>query len=202
MSGLICVYDLETTGLPNKSRLDLPGIIQIAACLYTHDGKEVDVYQTRVNPELPDKDWEQGAIRVTGIGPDQVEKDWPTMFEIFPAFADFVARAKVLSGYNILGFDDDVLYNNLVRYGFEKNFPWPRRRFDVMDVAKREYARNRPANLNHKGKRGNSAPKLTTLHFELFGEELEGAHDALNDVRGTARVGFKIGQEDIARIMG
>jgi len=199
---MLCVYDLETTGLPNKSRSDLPGIIQIAAALYDADGTEVDVFETRVNPELPEKDWEQGAIKVTGIGPDQVEKDWPSFFAAFPAFADFVARAKVLSGYNIVGFDDDVLFNNLVRYGFEKNFPWPRQRLDVMDVAKREYSRQRDASLNHKGQRGNRAPKLTTLYFELFETPLEGAHDALNDVRGTARVAFEIAKPEIARLLG
>jgi len=199
---MICVYDLETTGLPNMLRKDLPGIIQIGAILYDADGTEVDVFNTRVNPELPDKDWEQGAIKVTGIGPKEVEPDWPSFFSVFPAFADFVARAKVLCGYNICGFDDDVLYNQLVRYGFEKNFPWPRQRLDVMDIAKRDYAQNRSADLNHKGQRGNRAPKLTTLYFELFETPLDGAHDALNDVRGTARVAFEIAKPEIARLLG
>jgi DNA polymerase-3 subunit epsilon len=188
---MLCVYDTETTGLPSNHK-DLPGIIQIAAILYDKDGNEIDTHNTRVNPELKDDQWEAGAIKVNGITPDMT-RDWPTFFQILPAFAKFMRRATVLSGYNILGFDDDVLYKQLVRYGFEKNFPWPYHRLDVMDLAK--------AHHNEKGKRGNKRPKLTAIYKELFGEELEGAHDALNDVRGTGRVAFEIGTEEIARLL-
>lgn len=188
---MICIYDLETTGLLKKSRSDLPGIIQIAAIKYDWDGTVITEYETRVDPELPPHDWEKGAIKTTGIGPEDVGKNWPSFFSVFPAFADFVHGCKVLSGYNILGYDDDVLYNNLVRYGFEKNFPWPRLRLDVMDLAK--------AYHNRAGKRGNKSPRLGEIYEELFKEELEGWHDALNDVRATARVGFEIGKDEITR---
>lgn len=190
---MICLYDLETTGLLNKARSDLPGIIQIGAVLLDKNGEELSQFSTRVNPELPPFDWEQGAIKVTGIGPNEVSKDWPSFFEVFPEFADFVARATVMSGYNILGYDDDVLYNNLVRYGFEKHFPWPRHRIDVMDLAK--------AHHNQQGKRGNKRPKLVEIYKELFGEDMEGAHDAMNDVRGTARVLMEIGKEELERLL-
>lgn len=190
---MIVVYDLETTGLLNPARSDLPGIIQIGAVKYDADGNELAVFNERVNPELPTGDWEEGAIKVTGIGPNDVGSDWPSFFAVFPRFADFVHGAKVLSGYNILGYDDDVLYNNLVRYGFEKHFPWPRIRLDVMNLAK--------AHHNAQGKRGNKRPRLGEIYKELFGEELEGWHDALADVRGTARVGFEIGKDEIARVL-
>lgn len=190
---MMCFYDLETTGLPNPARKDLPGIIQIAAALYDENGQEIDTYETKINPEIKKIEWQEGAIRTTGVGPDDVGKDWPTFFEVFPEFADFVARATVLGGYNILHFDDDVLYNNLVKYGFEKHFPWPRHRVDVMDLSK--------AYHNQKGKRGNKRPKLTEIYAEIFGEEMEGAHDAMVDVRGVARVGFEIGKDVIARLL-
>lgn len=186
----IIVYDLETTGLINHSRNDLPGITQIAAVLYDWDGTELDHFETKVNPELPADDWEKGAIKVTGIKPEDVTT-WPSFFEVFIPFADFVARGSVFSGYNILEYDDIVLYNNLVRYGFEKHFPWPRRRLDVMHIAT-QYA-------NKQGKRGSKRPRLGDIYKELFNEELEGWHDALNDVRGTGRVLFEIGSEEAMR---
>jgi inhibitor of KinA sporulation pathway (predicted exonuclease) len=31
-------------------------------------------------------------------------------------------------------------------------------------------------------------PKLSELHQWLFGEDFEGAHDALNDVKATSRI--------------
>ena len=188
---MFCVYDIETTGLLNP-RSHLPGIIQIAAILYDRDGNEVDTYETRVHPELKNTEWEPRAIKVNGITPDMA-REWPTFFQILPAFALFMQRATILSGYNILGFDDDVLYKQLVRYGFEKNFPWPYHRIDVMDLAK--------AHHNAQGKRGNKRPKLVEIYADLFGEKFDNSHDAMADVRGCARVGFELGKEEIARLL-
>lgn len=185
---MILVYDTETTGLLKPGNPLLPGIIQIGAVLLDAKGKEVDAYNTRVNPELEAELWEKGAIKVTGIGPNDVEPDWPTFFEVFPAFADFAARATVMSGYNILKYDDDVLFNQLVRYGFEKHFPWPRLRLDVMPMAKL-----------HKSP-GKANWKLTEIYEELFGEKFN-AHDALDDVRATARVLVEIGLDRMAALL-
>lgn len=186
----ICVYDTETTGLVRPARTDLPGITQIAAVLYDWDGNEIDAYETKVNPEIELHDWEDAAIKITGIKPQDAALA-PSFFEIFPAFADFVSRASVFSGYNICPFDDVVLYNNLVRYGFEKHFPWPRRRLDVINVVRAEHLR--------AGRSGNKPPKLGELYKELFDEELVGAHDALVDVRGCGRILFEIAADDIKR---
>lgn len=186
---MICVYDLETTGLLKTGNSSLPGIIQIAAILLDKDGVEWGEFETRVDPELSPLQWEQGAIKITGIGPGDVGKDWPSFFSVFPDFADFIGKATILSGYNIEHYDDQVLFNNLVRYGFEKHFPWPRHRIDVMKLSK-----------DHQGKRGNRSPKLVEIYKELFDEEIDGAHDAMVDVRATARVLLKIGQHEMERL--
>lgn len=187
----ILIYDLETTGLLNPARNDLPGIIQIAAGKYDWDGNLIAEFSENVDPEISNEDWEAGAIKTTGIGPDNIGPDWHSFFAVFPAFAEFVEGSKILSGYNIVGYDNDVLYNQIVRYGFEKHFPWPRLHIDVMGIANDHY--------NLAGKRGNKAPKLGEIYQSLFGEELDGWHDAINDVRATARVFFEIGKPELAR---
>lgn len=195
---MIIFYDLETTGLPNKSNPCLPGIIQLAAILYDADGNEVAEYNTRVDPELDADLWEPGAIRTTGIGPEDVGRDWPSMFMVAPEFSEFCRQANCLAGYNHVAFDDVVLYNNLVRYGYEKNFSWPMRRLDVMNVAKKRY-KSLPGHMAHAGRAG-APPKLVVLHEMLFGEKFDGAHDALADVRATARCAFEIAHNEIQEL--
>ena len=189
---MITVYDLETTGLPKPGETRTPGIIQVAALKYDFDGNEIGSFNERVNPELLPNEWEDGAIKVTGIGPNNVQKEWPSFFSVARKFAHFVEGSKVLCGYNIIGFDDGILFNQLCRYGYEKHFPWPIRRIDVMDVSK--------AYNTMVGKKGNKRPKLTEIYEQLFQEKMQNAHDALADVRGTARVLFKIGQPEIEKM--
>lgn len=188
---MICVYDLETTGLLSQNKT-LPGIIQIAAILYDKDGNELSSFERRINPEVHFQEWEKKAIEVTGIGPDDINPDWPTFFSIFPDFADFVGQAKILAGYNITGYDDEVLFNNLCRYGFEKNFPWPRHRIEVMRLA--------TVYNNKQGGKGFKYPKLEEIYKKLFDTGFAGAHDAMNDVRATGRVLFELGREEICRL--
>ena len=177
---IITFYDLETTGLPNKA--NPPGIIQIAAIKYVIDDfgpRCLAEFDERCDPEIPPEKWEAGAMRVTGIGPKDVEGH-TTLFEILPRFAQFMTGTDILSGYNICGFDDDILYENLLRFGYEKNFPWPPERYDVMDWAKVHHGQH--------NRFGIKAPKLGELYRICFDEPMENAHDALADVRATSRI--------------
>jgi hypothetical protein len=72
-----------------------------------------------------------------------------------------------------------VLWYQLLRYGFERSFPWPRKDLDVMKLAKQRMAM--------EGKRGLKNPKLVEIYEHLFNESFD-AHDALEDIRATARV--------------
>ena len=188
---MIVFYDLETTGLINPHR-DLPGIIQIAAVKVDNLGEIIDTFNMAVDPEINPHDWEKGAIRTTGVGPDQI-RERPTLFTVLPLFAQFMVGTKVLAGYNILGFDDIVLDKNLKRYAFDRCFPWPPKRLDVMDVAVQH--------MNMQGKRGAKRPKLEEVYESTFGEKFDDAHDALADVLATAKVGLEICGVELARLM-
>ena len=188
---MIVFYDLETTGLLNPHR-DLPGIIQIAAVKVDSLGKIIETFNMAVDPEINPNDWEKGAIRTTGIGPEDV-RSRPTLFTVLPLFANFMVGTRVLAGYNILGFDDIVLDKNLKRYAFDRCFPWPPKRLDVMDVAVQH--------MNMKGNRGAKRPKLEELYKQEFDESFDDAHDALADVLATAKVGLKIAEIELSRLM-
>lgn len=181
------VYDLETTGLPPAGNKRLPGITQIAIERW-ENGKQ-STFKSLINPELMPDEWEQGAIKVTGIGPDEV-KDAPSLFEAFPKIVEMFVGAEYLFGYNHISFDNEVLHRNLVRYGFERNFPWPPKHIDVMKLVARR--------INEAGKRGTRNMKLIEAYEKTFTETFDGAHDALADVQATSRLLFHYEPEILA----
>jgi DNA polymerase-3 subunit alpha len=172
------VIDTETTGLlrSHKDFIGQPGICQIGALKLADDDTVLSSLNVLVNPE--GVKWEEGAMKTHGITPEHV-KDAPTFFEIAPLLAGFVMGCDTWIGFNT-PFDKDVLYWQLMRYGFEKNFPWPVHDIDVMVLAGRH--------MEMEGKRGLKMPKLQEAYEFLFGKRFDGAHDALADVQATADI--------------
>lgn len=183
---MIFLCDFETTGLlkPGDWLLQ-PGIVQVGALRlysrceeekYAEYLEEKDAIDTFINPEVP-FEWEKKAIETHGITPEMV-KDAPTLFAFFDRFAEMATGCDTWAGYNSQ-FDKKVLKHQLERYGLEMNFPWPRQEIDVMELAKNHMAM--------QGKRGTKPPKLEEIYSALFNETFK-AHDALADIRATARV--------------
>jgi len=180
------IMDLETTGLLRAGKETLPGITQIGAIRYDADFNELDVYEQDINPELHPDDWEAGAIKLRGIGPDDLH-DCPTFFAAFWDFAKFVRGATIWSGYNINPFDTKVLHNQLVRYGFSHHFPWPTHHIDVMDMVVKKYGRRQ---------------KLGVVYKDVTGENIENAHEALADIRATADILKDMGANEVRNLIG
>lgn len=173
--------DFETTDLVHEGVSDFlaqPGIVQIGVTILNDKYDEVASWESLVNPEKALSQWSEGAIKVHGITPSMVD-DAPTFFAVFDKIAELALGCDAWSGYNT-PFDKSVLWFQLLRYGFERSFPWPRRDLDVMKFAKDFMAM--------EGKRGVKPPKLIEIYEHLFPGESFDAHDALEDVRASARV--------------
>ncbi len=177
---MIIVIDFETTGLvkPTSDWAAQPGIVQIGAQKIERsisDGKFVktDTFNRLVNPEMaiPDE-----TVKIHGITSERVAKE-PTFFGVFPEFAEFCRGSVIWTGYNTR-YDRDVLFYQLQRYGFERNFPWPPGEVDVMKLA--------TDNLSVQGKQGAKRMKLVDAYKTVFGKDYTGAHDAMADVSATA----------------
>lgn len=178
----IAFIDYETTGLLVQGSNDFmvqPGIVQIGAIRLDDKGKEVARLDQIINPEM--KIGEQ-ASKVHGLYEEHVQ-DAPTFFEFFPTFADFVLGARSWGGYNN-PFDQGVLWFQLIRYGFERRFPWPMEDIDVMKLVSRH--------LGTVPGKGHDRWKLGNAHLEILGKPLEGAHGAIEDIEGTVNVWRKI----------
>jgi DNA polymerase-3 subunit epsilon len=180
----VLVIDFETTGIVKDGNSDFlaqPGIVQIGAVLIGQaPGRDtlemLTEFNTLINPEIAQ--WEPGAMKVHGLTPEKVASK-PTFFEIFPKLAEFAKGCDAWVGYNNK-FDKDVLWYQLLRYGFERHFPWPPHDIDIMKIAS--------AKLNIQGKRGQKWPKLVDAYRETFGRDYSGAHDAMADVRATGEL--------------
>lgn len=197
---MIFLCDFETTGLVKDGVTDYlaqPGIVQVGALVLA--GADGDIVQDRMKAEPHHKDWyepfeeisafvsmvnpeqnnwEAGAMKVHGIQPEHVAQS-PTYFAIHDRLAMMAEGCDTWSGYHT-EFDKKVLWFQLLRYGFERSFPWPRLDLDVMKLA--------TEHMSMEGKRGVKRPKLIEIYEKLFGESFAGQHDALEDIRATARV--------------
>ena len=103
-------FDLETTGL--SSRTDR--IIEIGA-VRMRDGKEIDRFQTFVDPE---RKLERKIVELTGIT-DEMLRGAPKIEKVLPEFLEFIGDS-VLVAHNA-DFDTGFIRAECLRQGYEYN---------------------------------------------------------------------------------
>ena len=174
MKTIIC-YDTETTGLllPEANEIsEQPHIIEIYCGKFNEDGNLIDEFQSYLKPpiELP-------AIitKITGITESDL-RDAKTFVEVYEDMADFFTGANILSAHNI-GFDRNMLANELLRIDRILQFPWPKTHICTVQSSK-----------HLEGHR----LSLTKLHTYLFGCEFQGAHRAKSDVVAQSKCLFEL----------
>lgn len=187
-------YDLETTGVNKKT----DRIVQFAMEVHKPDGT-IQAYKTLVNPGMPIP---KGASDVHGITDEIISlgcaKCWQTReghpnsecpeFKLIPTFGHIAPRLydgfrdADIAGYNIM-FDRDVLLEEFLRVGIT----WDTSKIAVIDGFRMWQV---------------IQPRTLTDALEHFvARKLEGAHDAMNDVRAAGAViqaQLRIGR-DLAR---
>lgn len=199
---MILGLDTETTGLPDfRAPSDAehqPHLVQLAMVLLDDDLTERASVSMIVRPE----GWVSGpeALAAHGITEEIAtrcgvpEKVAATTF----AHMAYASGARLIVGHNI-SFDLRIMRIALLRAGYTK---------DRLDVLKPEtfctmQASSRLLNLPPTDKMKAAGfnkpkpPKLEECISHFFGEKLEGAHDALVDVRASLRVYLHL-QRDIA----
>lgn len=159
------VFDLETTG----TNVNMDEIIEIGA-IRVRDGKVVAEFHTLVNPEceIPEE-----ASAVNGITDDMV-KNAPAFRDVADDLWKFLGN-DVLIGYNIAGFDLNMLYDRHLAYVGE---PLQNDYIDLLHAARRSMA-----DLdNHR---------LASI-CECFGIDTSKAHRALDDCYMTQQCYVKL----------
>ena len=161
----IVIYDIETTGLSPQNDF----IIQLS-CM-------------KVNPNtlenIGERSWyikpahayniDPKATEVHGLTKDFIEKNGKTIKEIAPDFLEFIEDCDFMT-YNGNNFDIRFLYKDFSMFKFDLKLEG-RKFYDAYAMECKYNPRN-----------------LSSVYKKYTGIELEGAHDAMNDVRATWEV--------------
>jgi DNA polymerase-3 subunit epsilon len=153
-------FDLETTDVEvTEAR-----IIQLAYIKLNMDGTREEKSRL-INPTIPIP---KESIKIHGIT-DEMVKDAPTFKQIWKGLYKIFENCDI-AGYNSDIFDIPVLIEEFARIGIL--FPcWDANYVDVL-----------------KNERRINPNTLSAVYERWTGKTLEGAHDALNDVRATSEI--------------
>jgi len=154
-------FDIEATGLNVlKDR-----IIQIALIKYPKGGGDPIEMEMMINPGVPIS---PESFAVHGISAEDVSNK-PTFQQVSQEIFDFIGDAD-LSGYNLNRFDVPMLMEEFERVGMSLDIG-NRRIIDVQTIFYK------------------MEPRTLVAAYRFYcDKDLEGAHDALADVKATAAV--------------
>lgn len=190
---MILAFDTETTGLPlwhdPSDDPRQPHILQLAAILFTPTGEEVDTYSTIINPG-PDVVCSPEAFAAHGITRERCEKEGVSPREAVTRFMGMHDRATEIVGHNVT-FDFRLMRIAHARTHGEK---WRSELPYFCTMKKTTNIVNLPPTeaMRRTGRTGPKSPKLEEAYEFFFKEKLSGTHDALVDVRASARIYFHL----------
>ncbi|HRY62572.1 MAG TPA: 3'-5' exonuclease [Candidatus Paceibacterota bacterium] len=174
-------FDTETTGLPKDwkapvTKLDnWPRLIQIAWVLYDEEGNTLEERSYIVKPdgfEIP-----KVASDIHGITTEMALREGRPLVDVLKEFSQVADKAKRLVAHN-MSYDIMIIHAELLRNGLPCGIE------KKVKICTKESSTNFCA---IDGPYGYKWPKLNELYMKLFNEELKDAHDALVDVKATAK---------------
>ena len=157
----LIIFDIEATGLSREN----DRIVQIAMIKLFADGRPKEEKCRLINPTIPIPKESTDIHHIT----DEMVAGQPTFARIAKGLFEFMSNSD-LGGFNSNRFDIPMLMNEFARCGLE--FDLTNR--NIIDVQR----------IYHQFERRDLS---TALSF-YCNTKLEGAHDALNDVRATLDV--------------
>jgi DNA polymerase-3 subunit epsilon len=192
---LLC-FDTETTGLPlfkePSEHPDQPHLVQLAAYLM-EDGTEMDACDVIVKPDGWAIPAELAALH--GISTERALAEGIPNAEVVERFIRMAQEADMLSAFDF-DFDRRILRIAMVRAGMAKD------QIDLWGAQFKTFCVMRAATplcklpptdaMMAAGRKTFKTPKLAEAVECLLGEKLEGAHNALHDVRATVRLYYHL----------
>jgi DNA polymerase-3 subunit epsilon len=196
----IIVFDTETTGLPDRAGFDknYPAwdirrynnsrVIQLGYAIYTLSGFLLSENMHYIKPDK----WTITADseKIHGISQDKCLKEGKPIRDVLRLFEKDLADCVLLVGHNV-AFDQHVLSSEAWRCCFESLAI----KLDFMTYICTMRSSKELCNIKQKnaaGKENIKFPKLCELYKFLFGYEPVIQHDALEDVKATARCYFHL----------
>lgn len=195
-AALTLAFDTETTGLPLwHEPSDHPGqphLVQFAGLVLDADGNEIDKLSTLVKPG-PGAVMAPEALAAHGISLERAMDEGAAAIDVLIWFRAIAARAARLVGHNVQ-FDVRIMRIAAARATGVKwqpacpQFCTLKRSQDIVGLPPTQ-------KMMAAGRFGPKPPNLGECYRYFFGEELAGAHDALVDVRASARIFLHLTQK-------
>lgn len=172
MTNNIVAFDFETTGLDVQNDY----IIQIGLVKFEdRTWKEIDNRVWYVKPAT-DFTITEEAFSKHSISKEFILEHGMLLSEIWDDVLEFIGDCDMLS-YNGNNYDVPILYYNLLRCNLSFDFS-NRTFYDALTIQRARFSN-----------------KLSDVYKRYTGKDLDGAHDALNDVRATIEI-FKHQEDD------
>lgn len=191
MKNTVLIFDTETTGLPLSwnapmtNTANWPRVIQLAWAVFSPEGEKIKSVGHLVKPDgwvVPG-----GAFwKEHGYSTERCEQEGKPLPMILKEFMLDFENCSYLVAHN-LKYDRNVLGAEMVRYKLTtRNKP---SRVCTKEIGT-EVCKIRNAY-------GYKWPKLSELHTFLFGQDFDGAHDAVYDVEACARCYFELKRRNL-----
>lgn len=166
MTKTITAFDLEATGLDvTKEHILQLGLVKFDS----ETGQEIDNRSWYIIPEVDEWEIQPSAADKTGLDRNFIFDNGIYLSKIWKEAVEFIGEDDMLS-YNGLHYDIPLLYNNLKRYGLKFNFK-DRKFYDSLVIELKR-----------------TPMKLEDVYKRYTGTEMDGAHEALNDIRALITV--------------
>lgn len=189
---MFIVFDTETTGLPDfKARSAdpiQPHLVQLALVTCNDAGTEVSATSVIIRPDGWTIPADMTAIH--GISQEQAMDEGVPESLAVEMFVLAQARAVLRVAHNE-SFDRRIMRIAMTRTDLERDFIEAiegRAAYCTCNAAKPIVNLPPTERMMAAGFKGPKSPKLEECINHFFGEDLQGAHDALVDARACARI--------------
>ena len=169
--------DTETTGIPtsrakptskNLSHYDSCRMVSIAIVEFDEFGKEVASMHNIIYPD----NFKVDATHIHGITQEKAEKDGTHFLDVYYILVGLMYVCPNIVGHN-LQFDLNVIQAEMIRRGLDDSVFEHINPICTLKLYRQIFLK---------------PIKLEALYKGLFGKNLDGAHDALNDARAAGEV--------------
>ena len=188
-------FDTETTGIPKDYKApctntdNWPRLIQLGWLLTDAAGRILSEGNHIVRPdgfEIP-----KAASDVHGITTEFALENGKPLLDVIFAFGADLNQADCVVGHN-LDYDLHIVGAEYVRLGYDSRIMFARPTLCTMQATIQF--------CNIPGRFGPKWPKLMELYTKLFGQEFDGAHDAMADIVATKDCFFELIRRGVVRL--
>ena len=174
-------FDTETTGLPLSWKAPVtnlnnwPRLVQLAYLLYDKDGNKISEGDFIIKPEgfiIP-----REASRIHGISTERANEEGQALELVLNEFQSMINNAGYLVAHN-MSFDEKIVGAEFLRKKMPNSIA-PKKKICTMQISTNFCA--------IPGPYGYKWPKLSELHYRLFGMNFDEAHNAAVDINATAK---------------